>query len=136
MTVLILVLGFQNCVELLDSAAQDNRVVDFSALHILLTLDFIGDVAFGTNLHALSQGLECRILHLFEMILPEMMKCGLFPMRARFPVLRETRIMFRAIAELRGMAEKAVQDARKRHDTADQDLGKRAGNKIFEILAK
>jgi cholesterol 24(S)-hydroxylase/benzoate 4-monooxygenase len=110
--------------------------LDFSSLHVLLTLDFIGEVAYGTDLHALSQGSDCRMLQLFDIILPELMKCGLFPLGGKFAVLQETRNMYRAIAELRGMAEKAVENARRREATSKEERGKNSSNKIFEILAE
>ena len=110
--------------------------MDFSSLHVLLTLDFIGDIAYGVDLHALSQGSDCRILQLFEIVLPELMKCGLFPLRGKIPVLKNTRDMHRAIAELRCMAEKAVKNARQTDDASHEDYSKSPSNKIFEILAK
>jgi cholesterol 24-hydroxylase len=115
----------------LDNAAKNGAMVDFSSLNVLLTLDFIGDVAYGTELHALAQGPECRILKLFEMVLPELMKCGMFPLRGKVPILRSTRDMYSAIAELKVMAKEAVQNARK--DDGMEFEGKK--NKIFEILA-
>ncbi|KAI6088749.1 cytochrome P450 46A1 [Hypoxylon rubiginosum] len=121
-----------NFVRAMDVVAEQNTVVDLSSLHILLTLDFVGDIAFGTNLHAISQGRDCRILQLFEIILPELMKCGLFPLRGRFPILQKTRLMYRAIAELRSMAEKAIKDARQKGDEA---LGTSPRKKISDILA-
>jgi hypothetical protein len=60
-----------------------NTIADFSSLHVLLTLDFIGEVAYGTDFHALSRGSDCRMLQLFEIILPELMKCGLFPLERK-----------------------------------------------------
>lgn len=122
----------KNFVRAMDVVAEQNTVVDLSSLHILLTLDFVGDIAFGTNLHAISQGRDCRILQLFEIILPELMKCGLFPLRGRFPILQKTRLMYRAIAELRSMAEKAIKDARQKGDEA---LGTSPRKKISDILA-
>lgn len=62
------------------------------------------------------------------------MKCGLFPLRKTFPVLKKTRAMFRAITEIREMGEKAVSDARRNVDQEKMDhTGKY--QKIFEILA-
>jgi cholesterol 24-hydroxylase len=110
--------------------------VDISSLHARLTLDFIGNIAYGTDLHAVSQGSDCRILHLFDMILPELMKCGLFPLRGKFPILQKTRNMYRAIAELRSMAQKAVETVRQRDDASNGGYGKRPSKKIFEILAE
>ncbi len=66
------------------------------------------------------------------MILPELMKCGLFPLRGKIPIFKTTRIMNRAITELRNMAKDAVKDVRK-IDSADS--GKKPDKKIFEILA-
>lgn len=125
-----------NYIELLDSAAKNNTVVDISSLHVLLTLDFMGDIAYGTDLHAISQGKDCRIVQLFDTILPELIKCGLFPLRARFPVLEKTKHMYRAIAEVRTMAEKAVESARQRDDASHEESSKRPRNKIFEILTR
>jgi len=65
------------------------------------------------------------------MILPELMKCGLFPLRGKIPILQKTRIMNRAIAELRNMAKEAVKDARSKNEGDKAKPGK----KIFEILA-
>ncbi|KAL8828564.1 MAG: hypothetical protein Q9191_002517 [Dirinaria sp. TL-2023a] len=125
----------QHCVEYLDIAARDKTVVDFSSLHVLLTLDFIGDIAYGVDFHALAHGSDCRIMQLFDIVLPELMKCGLFPWRAKFPILRKTREMHRAVAELRLMAEKAVENVRHGAD-ASQEKPNKIPKKIFEILAK
>lgn len=124
-----------HCVEYLDIAARDKTVVDFSSLHVLLTLDFIGDIAYGVDFHALAHGSDCRIMQLFDIVLPELMKCGLFPWRAKFPILRKTREMHRAVAELRLMAEKAVENVRHGAD-ASQEKPSKIPKKIFEILAK
>ncbi|KAI4281959.1 MAG: hypothetical protein L6R38_003302 [Xanthoria sp. 2 TBL-2021] len=123
------------CVEYLDIAARDKSVVDFASLHVLLTLDFIGDIAYGVDFRALTPGSVCRISQLFDIVLPELMKCGLFPLRARFPILQKTKEMHRAVAELRLMAEKAVENARHTADVSYENPKKRS-NKIFEILAK
>lgn len=109
--------------------------MDLSSLHILLTLDFIGDIAYGIDLHAISQGPDCRILQLFNIVLPEIMKCGLFPLRGKFAVLKKTRRMYRAIAELKIMTKKAVENARQGSHASDKDCSKRPSNKIYEILA-
>ena len=66
------------------------------------------------------------------MILPELMKCGLFPLRGKIPIFKETRIMNSAITELRDMAKEAVKDARSK-EVVDSD--KKPEKKIFEILA-
>lgn len=121
--------------EYLDIAARDQTFVDFSLLHVILTLDFIGEIAYGVNFRALANVSDCRISQLFEIILPELMKCGLFPLRAKFPILKKTREMHRAIAELRQMAEKAVENVRHTDDTSHENYNKRS-KKIFEILAK
>ncbi|KAL8984153.1 MAG: hypothetical protein Q9205_001795 [Flavoplaca limonia] len=123
------------CVEYLDNAAEDKSLVDFSSLHVLISLDFIGDIAYGMDFRALTPGTVSRIPQLFEIVLPELMKCGLFPLRARFPILKQTRAMHSAIAELRLMAEKAVENARHTTDEASNNPKKRS-KKIFEILAK
>lgn len=100
---------------------------------MLLTLDFIGEVAFGTELHALRDGDNCRILQIFRDVLPELMKCGLFPLRAAIPVLKSTRVMHASIKELRKMAYAAVENAR----SAGKDDDVYSGSKrIFEILAQ
>ena len=125
----------QQFVEGLDAAASSGAIVDLSTLHILLTLDFVGDVAFGTELHALRDGESCRILQIFREVLPELMKCGLFPLRAKIPVMQSTRVMHRAIGELRDMAMKAVQNARAQEE--GEKCGEYEGSKrIFEILAQ
>ena len=121
--------------DFLDLAARDKIVVDFSSFHVLLTLDFIGEIAYGVDFSALAQVSGCRIMQLFEIVLPEIMKCGLFPLRARFPILKKTREMHSAIAELRLMAERAVQNTRNTDDASDENYGK-GSKKIFEILAK
>ncbi|KAI1507754.1 CypX, Cytochrome P450 [Pyrenophora tritici-repentis] len=118
-------------VEILDNAALNSRVLDISLLNVLLTLDFIGEVAFGIDLHAMEQGESCRVMQIFQTVLPELMKCGLFPLHAKIPVLKSTRDMHAAIAELRSMADHAVQKCRE-NDTPDSKPAKR----IFEILAK
>ncbi|EKG09696.1 Cytochrome P450 [Macrophomina phaseolina MS6] len=115
----------------LDNAASSGQTVDFSSLNVLLTLDFVGEVAFGIDLHAIEQGEQCRVMQLFGTILPELMKCGLFPLRAKIPIMKSTREMHAAIAELRSMANHAVLTCRK-HDSPDSKPGKR----IFEILAR
>jgi hypothetical protein len=97
---------------------------------VLLTLDFVGEVAFGIDLHAMEQGENCRVMQIFQTVLPELMKCGLFPLRAKIPLLKSTREMHAAIAELRSMASHAVSKCREN----DTSAGK-PGKKIFEILA-
>lgn len=121
--------------EYLDIAARDKTVVDFASLHVLLTLDFIGEIAYGVDFCALAHGSDCRILQLFDVVLPELMKCGLFPWRAKFPIMKKTREMHSAIAELRLMAEKAVKNTRDTDDGSYEGYNKRP-KKIFEILAK
>ena len=121
--------------EYLDIAARDKTVVDFASLHVLLTLDFIGEIAYGVDFRALAHGSDCRIMQLFDIVLPELMKCGLFPLRAKFPILKRTREMHSAIAELRLMAEKAVENVRNTVDASHENHNKNS-NKIFEILAK
>lgn len=103
-------------------------------LHVLLTLDFVGEIAFGSELRALATGPDCRILRLFKTILPELMKCGLFPLRAKIPILQSTRDMHRAIQELRQMAEDAVLAARE----ADMAKGtkEKPPRRLFEILVR
>lgn len=118
----------------LDVAAARGDVVDFSALNVLLTLDFVGEVAFGVDLHALEQGEHCRVLKIFDLVLPELMKCGLFPLRAKIPIFKSTRDMHSAIAELRAMAQHAVSTIRK-HDDSLLPQSK-PGKRIFEILAR
>ncbi|KAL8994465.1 MAG: hypothetical protein Q9169_005574 [Polycauliona sp. 2 TL-2023] len=126
------------CVEYLDLRARNETVVDFSALHVLLTLDFIGEIAYGVDFRALTPGSDCRIPHLFDIVLPELMKCGLFPMRAKIPIFKATRDMRSAIAELRLMAQKAVESARNAdaEDDGSLEKGNKKAIKIFEILAK
>ncbi|TLD37843.1 cytochrome P450 46A1 [Venturia nashicola] len=121
-------------VNLLDQAASQNTIVDFSLLNTLLTLDFIGEVAFGIDLHALEQGNSCRIMKIFEIVLPELMKCGLFPLRAKIPVCKSTREMHRAISELRGMAAHAVESSRSKDDSLLPQS--KSEKRIFEILAR
>lgn len=121
--------------EYLDIAAREKTVIDFSSLHVLLTLDFIGDIAYGAEFHALARGSDCRTVQLFDIVLPELMKCGLFPLRAKIPILKKTREMHRAIAELRLMAEKAVENVRQSADASYENYEK-GSKKIFEILAK
>ncbi|KIP07170.1 hypothetical protein PHLGIDRAFT_118327 [Phlebiopsis gigantea 11061_1 CR5-6] len=118
-----------------DAAAKTHAVIDLSTLHVLLTLDFIGEVAFGTELHALRDGESCRILQTFRDILPELMKCGLFPLRAAVPILKSTRVMHRAIRELRAMGLEAVEHARAK---GESEKGTEFGGskRIFEILAQ
>lgn len=118
----------------LDVAAANNDVVDFSALNVLLTLDFVGEVAFGIDLHALEQGKNCRMMKIFDVVLPELMKCGLFPLRAKIPIFTSTRDMHRAIGELRALAQHAVSSCRK-HDDSLLPQSK-PGKRIFEILAR
>ncbi|KAI0553204.1 cytochrome P450 46A1 [Xylaria curta] len=124
-----------NYMRQLDRAAQTNSVIDLSSLNILLSLDFIGDIAFGTSFNAINQGPDCRIAQLLEMILPELMKCGLFPLRQKIPIFKKTRIMNSAITELRNMAKDAVKDARRNDLTEDGSSKIKPGKKIFEILA-
>lgn len=100
-----------------------------------MSLDFIGDIAFGTSFNAIDQGPDCRIAQLLEMILPELMKCGLFPLRGKIPIFEKTRIMNRAITELRDMAKDAVKDARRKDLTEDGSSKVKPEKKIFEILA-
>ncbi|EJD00090.1 cytochrome P450 46A1 [Fomitiporia mediterranea MF3/22] len=120
-------------VEEIDKAAERGTSVDLSTLHVLLTLDFVGDVAFGTELNAIRDGADCRILQIFHDVLPELMKCGLFPLRAKVPILDSTRRMHRGIRELRAMAHNSVEDARSADNKADIASGSK---RIFEILAQ
>ena len=109
--------------------------MDLSTLHVLLTLDFIGDVAFGTELHALRDGESCRILQIFRDVLPELMKCGLFPLRAAVPIMKSTRVMHQAIRELRAMGLEAVENARAKGES-DKGTEFEGSKRIFEILAQ
>ena len=118
----------------LDTAAAQSEVVEFSVFNVLLTLDFVGEVAFGVDLHALEQGKHCRVLKIFDLVLPELMKCGLFPLRAKVPIFKSTRDMHRAIAELRGLAQHAVSTIRKDDDSLFPQS--KPGKRIFEILAR
>lgn len=114
----------------LDAASTAGATSDLSSMHILLTLDFVGSVAFGAELHALEDGEEyCAILQHFRNILPELMKCGLFPLRAKIPILASTRRMHAAINALRDMALSAVRNAREVDAPAGEE------KRIFEILA-
>ncbi|KAI1161516.1 cytochrome P450 46A1 [Nemania serpens] len=119
----------------LGRAAATGEVLDLSQLNVLLTLDFVGETAFGIDLNALEQGSSCRVLSLFEEILPELMKCGLFPLRAKVPLCASTRRMHAAIAELRGMARSAVSGVRARDGSSLLPIEK-PGKRIFEILAQ
>ncbi|KAF3761346.1 cytochrome P450 [Cryphonectria parasitica EP155] len=116
------------------TASTYRQSIDLSMLHVLLTLDFVGEIAFGSELHALATGPNCRILQLFKLILPELMKCGLFPLRAKIPILQSTRDMHKAIKELRKMAESTVLDAR-RTDMVNGTKDK-PPRRIFEILVR
>ena len=60
-----------------------------------------------------------------------MMKCGLFPLRAKVPILKSTRLMHRDIKKLRLMGYEAVRNARTTAEKGDQD-----SKMIFEILAQ
>ncbi|KIJ48126.1 hypothetical protein M422DRAFT_248306 [Sphaerobolus stellatus SS14] len=99
-------------VDAIDAAVQENTTLDLSVFHVLLTLDFVGEVAFRTELHAIRDGAGCRILQIFHNILPELMKCGLFPLRARIPIMKNTRAMLSSIKELRDLGHVAVRNAR------------------------
>ncbi|KAI2636845.1 cytochrome P450 46A1 [Xylaria nigripes] len=123
----------RNYTRQLDIAARGDGAVDLSELNILLSIDFIGDIAFGKEFNAINEGRNCRISQLLEMILPELMKCGLFPLRGKIPIRKKTRIMNKAIAELRGMATDAVKNARKNDGSEDGKV--KPDKKIFEILA-
>ncbi|KAK3361716.1 cytochrome P450 [Lasiosphaeria ovina] len=124
-----------NLIKLLDAAAGGNNPVDMSSLHVRLTLDFMGDIAYGVELDALSEGGECRIVKLLDTILPELMKCGFFPLRSKIPILARTREMHRAIAEIRMMAENAIQNARQnRGDSSESE--EKPSNRIFDILTR
>ncbi|KZV76178.1 cytochrome P450 46A1 [Peniophora sp. CONT] len=115
----------------LDVASVADATSDLSSLHVLLTLDFVGSVAFGAELHALEDGEDrCAILQHFRDILPELMKCGLFPLRAKIPILASTRRMHAAISALRGMGLAAVRSAREGDAPAGEE------KRIFEILAR
>lgn len=119
----------------MNRATATGEVLDLSQLNVLLTLDFVGETAFGIDLNALEQGSSCRVLALFEAILPELMKCGLFPLRAKVPLCASTRRMHAAIAELRGMARSAVSGVRARESSSFLPIEK-PGKRIFEILAQ
>lgn len=96
----------------------------------------IGDTAFGKTFHAIAEGAQCRTMQLLDTILPELMKCGLFPLRGKIPLLKSTRDMFRSIRELRKMAENAIEGARKSDEPHADGRQKRSKKKIFEILAR
>ncbi len=68
------------------------------------------------------------------------MKCGLFPLRAKFPIKKATRDMHAAIAELRAMATKAVKDARRKAATDEPSEStpktEKPRKRIFEILVQ
>ncbi|EJC99581.1 cytochrome P450 [Fomitiporia mediterranea MF3/22] len=120
-------------IEVIDAAARSGSVIDLSTLHVLLTLDFVGEVAFGAELNALRDGASCRILQIFHDILPELMKCGLFPLRSQIPIMESTRRMHRSIKELRGMAHVAVKNARSSEEKSAVQPGSK---RIYEILAQ
>ena len=122
----------QKFIEEIDGAAKTKSMVDLSTLHVLLTLDFVGEVAFGSELNAIRDGTNCRIYQIFHDVLPELMKCGLFPLRSKIPIMKSTRIMHRGIKELRSMAYTAVQNARAADDKTKDGTGSK---RIFEILA-
>ncbi|OCB90319.1 cytochrome P450 46A1 [Sanghuangporus baumii] len=121
-------------IEEIDGAAKHGSLIDFSTLDVLLTLDFVGEVAFGTELNAIRDGENCRILQIFHDVLPELMKCGLFPLRAKIPIMKSTRLMHRGIKELRELAYIAVQSARASDDETKPESGT-GSRRIFEILA-
>ncbi|KAF4586249.1 hypothetical protein EYR38_010524 [Pleurotus pulmonarius] len=120
-------------IEVIDGATETGSVINLASLHVLLTLDFVGEVAFGTELNAIRDDEDCRTLQIFRDVLPELMKCGLFPLRAKIPVLESTRQMYRSIKELRTMAHTAVSNARSWNEKAGFDSGSK---RIFEILAQ
>lgn len=63
------------------------------------------------------------------------MKCGLFPLRAKFALLKKTKQMHRAIAELRGLALKAAKSVRHEDDAFEGIAkGETKSRQIFEIL--
>ncbi|KIJ45361.1 hypothetical protein M422DRAFT_251134 [Sphaerobolus stellatus SS14] len=119
-------------VDTIDAAAQENTTLDLSVLHVLLTLDFVGEVAFGTELHAIRDGAGCRILQIFHNILPKLMKCGLFPLRAKIPIMKSTRVMLNSIKELRDLGHVAVRNARASNGGSNDYTGNK---RIYEILA-
>ncbi|KAI0977543.1 cytochrome P450 46A1 [Xylaria arbuscula] len=125
----------ENYIQHLDHAAQAGDVVDLASLHVLVTLDIIGDIAFGAELHAISQGPGCLILRLFDEILPELMKCGLFPLRAKIPIFQKTRDMHRAIRQIRSIAKNSIAHARCGGEYDEKGQARKVEQKIFEILA-
>ena len=123
----------QRMIVAVDGVARRNSVIDLSSLHVLLTLDFVGEVAFGTEINAIRDGEDCRILRIFHDVLPELMKCGLFPLRAKIPIMESTRRMHRGIKQLRTMGLAAVQSARSCDEKTHSQTGRK---RIFEILAQ
>ncbi|KAL1920359.1 uncharacterized protein VTP21DRAFT_736 [Calcarisporiella thermophila] len=120
----------QILLEKLDRAAEEDSVVDMSVEMILLTVDILGELAFGCRFDALKQSEDCEIMQLLRSILPELIKCAMFPLRGHIPILSVTRKMHQDIATLRALGERSVRDARER-----LEKGGRVGNYIFEILA-
>ncbi|KAL5513647.1 hypothetical protein ACEPAH_4046 [Sanghuangporus vaninii] len=121
-------------IEEIDGAAKHGSLIDFSTFYALLTLEFVGEVAFGTELNAIRDGENCHILQIFHIVLPELMKCGFFPLRAKIPVMKNTRLMYLEIKELRELVYIAVQSARASDN--ETTLESSTGSKrIFEILA-
>ncbi|CAF0756412.1 unnamed protein product [Adineta steineri] len=97
----------------------------------LITIDFLGEIAFGETFNALKLGKTCQIMQLLYSILPELIKCAVFPLRGQLPVLSETRKMHQDIKTLRRLCQESIRKTRNVQDS-DMSLNK---NRIFEILA-
>jgi hypothetical protein len=110
--------------------------MDQSSLYIRLTLDFISDITYGAEFNALLEGKDCRIMRLLDIILPELMKYGFFPLRSAIPILSKMRKMYHAIAELRLMAQEAIESARKNLEDESQDRDEKPGSRVFDILIR
>ncbi|CAF1534008.1 unnamed protein product [Adineta steineri] len=118
-------------IEKLDLCAENKQIVDISIEMTLITIDFLGEIAFGETFNALKLGKTCQIMQLLYSILPELIKCAVFPLRGQLPVLSETRKMHQDIKTLRRLCQESI---RKTRNVQDSDMSLNE-NRIFEILA-
>ncbi|CAF1045876.1 unnamed protein product [Adineta ricciae] len=118
-------------IEKLDLAIEQKKLVNISNEITLITIDFLGEIAFGQTFDALKLGENCLLMQLLQSILPELIKCAVFPLRGQFPILRVTRKMHEDIKKLRSICQASIKTAREM-DESDRLFKK---ERIFEILA-
>ena len=115
----------------LNLAVDKKELIDISTEITLITIDFLGEIAFGETFDALKLGKNCHMMNLLQSILPELIKCAVFPLRGQVPILSDTRKMHQDIKKLRLLCQGSIIKVREA-EQSDPSFNK---NRIFEILA-